>query len=198
MMKALSVMLSLASPLFAGSTASTGPAQAIVETTAVLLGGGCDKNCIYELRLTEVLFNKTGRKIRIGTKINVMTPSFIAIPKERFVAVIEPFGSRWQLTLAARNDEEAKLARECAPKGGIAKRVGKGGIARCITKYPDAAHPCNDSAQCVGGCFYSITPVEGLPKPGKAAEGICRIDDNPYGCLVPIQNGKTGIGICKD
>src|SRR4051812_12049337 len=98
-------------------------APLVVKIRAKLLGGGCDKNCDYDLAVSSVIKNSTEYKIDAGSTIHLTILSYLSvkIPAKEFVAYIEEldheYPTRWHLV----------AAQECFFRGGTLKKRGKGG-----------------------------------------------------------------------
>jgi hypothetical protein len=89
-------------------------------------------------------------------------------------------------------------AAKCRAAGGTPDHIGKRGLPACLTVYLDGGHACTDDGQCLGGCEPD---PDADRQPGKAddvATGVCRRDNNPYGCHSDIANGQLKPGPCRD
>jgi hypothetical protein len=103
----------------------------------------------------------------------------------------DPFVKERREAMGKANVEACKL------KGGHMEPVCLMGIPACVAAFQDAGRPCTDSSQCSGGCILDPWATE-QPKPGDAASGICRQNNNPCGCYTSTVNGRADAGVCYD
>ncbi|RTL42288.1 MAG: hypothetical protein EKK53_11765 [Burkholderiales bacterium] len=92
-------------------------------------------------------------------------------------------------------------AEKCKLVGGEVSAVCGTRTQKCIVEYPDAGKACDDSSQCLGGCYLDLEKLclsrgagcfgqEGPPKVGDKANGTCKPDNNPCGNFWKVDNGK--------
>lgn len=95
----------------------------------------------------------------------------------------------------------------CMRKGGDYKRVCVAQEYMCVMPYPDGGKICKDSSECAGECRIEVATVcsadgecvePALPKSGDEATGICQIDNDPCGSVVPIRGGRAQPGENRD
>lgn len=91
----------------------------------------------------------------------------------------------------ARADHD--LAQACEEEGGTLMRVGRAQVERCVVPFADAGKVCRDGDDCLGNCLAEFAgPREG------PVTGRCAVNDLPFGCLTPIEDGRTGPTLCVD
>ncbi|MDP3404363.1 MAG: hypothetical protein Q8S03_06700 [Brevundimonas sp.] len=81
----------------------------------------------------------------------------------------------------------------CGARGGQLMRVGRLQTERCVVPFADAGKVCRDGDDCLGNCLAEFAgPREG------PVTGLCAVNDLPFGCLTPIEDGRTGPTLCVD
>lgn len=83
---------------------------------------------------------------------------------------------------------------QCSAAGGTVKPVCRLQRPQCVISYPDAGKACTDGSQCGSG--KCVTDRDAAP--GAPAQGVCKADNDPCGCVTPVVNGKVGAGLCVD
>jgi len=82
---------------------------------------------------------------------------------------------------------------QCLTQGGFVERAGLLGAERCTRPYSDGGMICSDNSQCQGNC---IAP------PNSAGElvvsGTCQKNDNTFGCMSFVENGRATPALCVD
>jgi hypothetical protein len=110
-----------------------------------------------------------------------------------------------------RRESDSEAARvaaaECARQGGDYRRVCVAQEYMCVMPFSDAGKPCKDSSECQGECRIDVVTVcdeagnckePVLPKPGQPATGMCQVDNDPCGSVIPIKNGVALRGENRD
>lgn len=102
----------------------------------------------------------------------------------------------------ADRQEVLEYAEEkCKSAGGKISTVCSTRTQKCIVAYSDAGKACDDSSQCLGGCYLDLEKLcisrgtdcfgrDGPPKVGDKASGTCKPDNNPCGNFWKVDNGK--------
>lgn len=90
---------------------------------------------------------------------------------------------------------EQRAEADCAARGGKMQRVGRMQSLQCILVHADADKPCADNRDCVGDCRV---PGSVIVEEGRAVEGRCHADSNPFGCYTRVENGRATAAICVD
>lgn len=81
----------------------------------------------------------------------------------------------------------------CSFQGGQLRSVGLKGSKMCVIKYSDAGKPCNGPLECLGNeCIATNGQTDSMQK------GVCKSDNNPFGCNSKVRAGIVGPAICVD
>ncbi|UNU73211.1 hypothetical protein LU293_09070 [Moraxella nasovis] len=83
----------------------------------------------------------------------------------------------------------------CQKQGGVIKKVGMLGFDQCVITYLDAGKLCTKGDDCLSG---TCEPDQNSRfNPNKPINGICKADNNFFGCRSFIQDGQVQT-ICVD
>jgi hypothetical protein len=82
----------------------------------------------------------------------------------------------------------------CAARGGALLRVGRLQTEQCVIPFADGGKVCRDGDDCRGNCY---TETAGTQPPGPVT-GRCAVNDLPFGCRTPVENGQAGPTLCVD
>lgn len=94
----------------------------------------------------------------------------------------------------SKNANLAEIA-ECQKQGGKVEKVGVLQFDKCIITYPDAGKMCTKGDDCQSGTCEPKS--NNALKPTKAITGVCKADNNPFGCRSFIENGQV-LTLCVD
>ncbi|QTN19389.1 hypothetical protein HZ989_14410 [Brevundimonas sp. AJA228-03] len=100
--------------------------------------------------------------------------------------------------MAAQAPETATQTRTaeqvCAARGGALMRVGRLQTEQCVIPFADGGKVCRDGDDCRGNCY---TETAGNQPPGPVT-GRCAVNDLPFGCRTPVEDGQAGPTLCVD
>jgi hypothetical protein len=96
---------------------------------------------------------------------------------------------------APRSALAAEERKDCEERGGEWIPMGLSQRAACRFRAKDAGKICQRAADCEFGCDYE---GPGWPPKGAAVTGRCRPSNDPFGCRIPVDDGKAGGGSCLD
>lgn len=99
-----------------------------------------------------------------------------------------------EVKFQSKNASPAEID-ECQKQGGKVKKVGMLQFDKCIITYPDAGEMCTKGDDCQSGRCEPKSN-NGL-KLTKAIIGVCKVDNNPFGCRSFIESGQV-LTLCVD
>lgn len=99
-----------------------------------------------------------------------------------------------EVKFQSKNASPAEIA-ECQKQGGKVKKVGVLQFDKCIITYPDAGKTCTKGDDCQSGTCEPKS--NNALKPTEAITGVCKADNNPFGCRSFIENGQV-LTLCVD
>lgn len=173
--------------------ASGGKVKAVLHVEGMI--GGCDKHCTYQAQILKILKNDTMIKLSTGMAVDVSVVSWSPKPPAKpFVGDLIPYGTfknMWWLEQKSKTPAwgDADLSGDCAERGGSWRAVCR--HLDCVLAFTDAGKKCADGSQCAGRqCVFEPRHGEPIPRDGTQAEGVCRRDDDPCGCLTSVVDGK--------
>ena len=99
-----------------------------------------------------------------------------------------------EVKFQSKNASLAKIV-ECQKQGGKVEKVGVLQFDKCIITYPDVGKTCTKGEDCQSGRCEPKS--NNALKPTEAITGVCKADNNPFGCRSFIENGQV-LTLCVD